>query len=384
MSRTLLVTGGTGTLGRELVRRFVQDPAFSKVVVLTRVGSTAGPATPQKEGGGGLDRTGVGGDERQGAHLEMVQADLRSADHIGLSARSHEALSREVTDILHCAAATRFDLSIAEARAVNVAGTESLLRFAEECRSLKQVGCFSTVYVAGRRTGRFAEEDLENDGAGFVNTYEQSKNEMEQAVRSRMADLPVAVYRLSTLVGDSRTGAVTGFNAFHYALRLLYQGLAPMVPGEPRTKVDIVPIDYVADAAHWLFRNSFAPGRTYHLCSGPERSSTFEELMEATFESFERVRPEWRKRSIEKPVVVDLPTYELFVRSVEETGNDVLKRATRAIETFAYQLAYPKIFDAARTWSALEGSGLRPPFVLEYYPKVVRYCIETEWGAAAG
>jgi nucleoside-diphosphate-sugar epimerase len=260
-----------------------------------------------------------------------------------------------------------------------VGGTRSLLEFAAGCSSLLQIGCFSTVYVAGRRTGRFTENDLDDGGAGFVNSYEQSKSEMEREIRDRMGDLPLAIYRLSTLIGDSATGAVTGFNAFHHALRLLYQGLAPMMPGNPAHRIDVVGVDYVADAACWLFRRRFEAGRTYHLCSGPERSSSLAELIDAVMSAFYRFRPEWRRRGIERPAIVDLPTYELFARSVEETGNEVLLRATRAVQSFAYQLAYPKTFDCAATEVALAGSGLRPARVLEYLPDVVRTCLEKEW-----
>jgi hypothetical protein len=68
---------------------------------------------------------------------------------------------------------------------------------------------------------------------------------------------------------------------------------------------------------------------------------------------------------------------------VEEAGNDVLRQATRAVQAFAYQLAYPKSFDARRAEAALVGSGVTAPDVLDFYPKVVRHCVETSWGAAA-
>jgi long-chain acyl-CoA synthetase len=360
MDRTVLVTGGTGALGRELVRRLVRDPDAARVVVLSRIAR----------------------DPEHG--VELVRGDVEAGGGLGLVPAVREALSREVTDILHCAAATQFTLPLEEARAANVGGTRSLLEFASGCRSLQRVGCFSTVYVAGRSTGRITEEDLEDGGAGFVNSYEQSKNEMEWEVRARMADLPLGVYRLSTLIGDSTTGGVPAYNAFHHALRLLYHGLAPMVPGDRAHPVDLTAVDYVSDAACWLFQNRFEAGRTYHLCSGPAASCTLDELIDAVVDAFHRFRPEWRRRSIEKPAIVSLPTYELFVRSVEEAGNAVLLAATRAVQSFAYQLAYPKTFDTARTEAALEGSGLRPPPVLEYLPAVVRTCIETGWGERSG
>jgi nucleoside-diphosphate-sugar epimerase len=359
--RTLLVTGGTGTLGRELVRRLAAGPSAPRVIVLSRSARDSDPRLP--------------------AGVRVVRGDL-AAGALGLSPATRDELSAEVTDILHCAADTRFTLPLEEARAANVGGTLALLDFAAGCRSLERVGCFSTVYVAGRRIGRIAESDLDDGGAGFANTYERSKHEMEREVRARMADLPIAVYRASTLIGDSRTGAVTGPNAFHHALRLLYHGLAPMVPGRPENPVDVVAVDYVADAACWLFERRFEPGRTYHLCSGPA-ASTLAELIDATMETFIRMRPEWRRRHVEKPAIVDPDTYRLFVRSVEETGNEVLLRATRAVQSFADQLACPKTFDTRVAEAALDGSGLRPPRVLDFLQEVVSSCLETDWKGAA-
>jgi nucleoside-diphosphate-sugar epimerase len=195
-----------------------------------------------------------------------------------------------------------------------------------------------------------------------------------------MPSLPIALYRLSTIIGDSRSGEVTGFNAVHHALRLLYQGLAPMVPGSEGALVDLIPVDYAADAAHCLFARHFTPGSTYHLCAGADRSATLGSLLDATMLAFERHRPAWRKRSIVRPAIVDLGTYELFVRSVEEAGNQVLLQATHAVKAFAYQLAYPKVFDARNASATLAAHEIEPPAVLDYYERVVRWCIESNWG----
>jgi hypothetical protein len=104
-------------------------------------------------------------------------------------------------------------------------------------------------------------------------------------------------------------------------------------------------------------------------------------LLDATMAAFERHRPAWRKRSIARPALVELATYELFVRSVEEAGNQVLLQATRAVQAFAYQLAYPKVFDARNAEAALVPRGIQAPPVLDYYERIIRWCIETNWGA---
>ena len=312
--------------------------------------------------------------------VQTIVGDVRQGSSLGLAGSEREILRESVTDIVHCAADTTFNRPLAEARATNVAGTEAILAFARECPRLERIACFSTVYVAGRATGCFTERNI-GGADGFVNSYEESKAEMESVVREAMHDLPVAIYRLSTIIGDSRTGEVSGFNAIHHALRLLYQGLAPMVPGKETSLVDLIPVDYAAAASHYLFEHAFTTGATYHICAGGHRSATLGALLDATMAAFQRHRPAWRKRSIARPAIVDLPTYELFVRSVEEAGNHVLLQATRAVQAFAYQLAFPKVFDARRAEAALTPAGFPVPSVMDYYERVVQWCIETNWGA---
>jgi nucleoside-diphosphate-sugar epimerase len=362
LRRTILVTGGSGTLGRALVARLAAADATA-VVSLSRGAATsrAGDVPP---------------------NVRHLTGDVRAGATLGLPVTECDALRASVTHIVHCAADTTFNRPLAESRATNVDGTRSVLAFARQCPALQRVACFSTVYVAGRTTGCFGEDDV-GGADGFVNNYEQSKAEMETLVREAMGDLPLAIYRLSTIIGDSRTGAVPGLNAIHHALRLLYQGLAPMVPGTETSLVDLIPVDFAARAAGQLFEQAFTPGATYHVCAGAAKSATLGALLDATMTAFERYRPAWRKRSIARPAIVDLNTYELFVRSVEEAGNQVLLQATRAVQAFAYQLAYPKIFDASRTQAALASSGMEVPAVLDYYDRVVRWCVETNWGADA-
>ena len=361
----LLITGGTGALGRELLKHVASDWR-GDVFVLTR------GSHPEERSDERVPATA-------GAALRFIRGDITQGATLGMSVADADLIRSRVTHVLHCAAATSFTLTIDDARLVNVDGTRALLEFARTCPRLQAVACASTAYVAGKRTGVILERDT--SAAGYVNTYEQSKHEMEDVIRSAMATLPVSICRFSTIIGHSQTGVVTGFNAIHHALRLFYQGLAPMLPGELSTSIDLIPVDFAARALLALL-GRFQPGQTYHFCAGAARSCSLDELLSRTVTAFEQSRPAWRKRRIERPAVVDADTYALFVRSVEESGNVVLQQATRAVQAFALQLAYPKTFDTREADAALVGSGIAPPHVSEFYDKVVAHCVMTNWGSA--
>jgi nucleoside-diphosphate-sugar epimerase len=367
MRRNVFITGATGTVGSELLRRLAAREDTTINLLVRRAGYDRRPQIDY-----GL--RGV----RVAATLNVFEGDLCAGDTLGLPQNTFDSLARTTTHVIHCGGSTSFALRLDESRAVNVAGTARVLRFAQRCERLESAAFFSTVYVSGMRRGIFAETDFGDAGHGFVNPYEQSKAEMEEVVRAQMPDLPIMLFRLSTVIGDSRNGTVHGFNALHHAIRMLYQGLAPMVPGVPSTPVDMVSSDYVADAALHLIDNQARCG-VFHLAAG-ECAATIGDLLSATIDSLVRFRPAWRKRSIEKPLLVDLDTYELFVRSVEEAGNDVLRNATRSIRTFAYQLAHPKVFATRKTAESLEAGRIAPKPVLQFYPQIVKYCVESNWG----
>src|SRR5207248_2860804 len=114
-----------------------------------------------------------------------------------IRADSKTVCPTNVTEIIHCAADTRFGISIEEARAANVEGTRRLLQFARRCPRLQKFAHISSVYAAGKLTGEFEEAPFPAP-RGFFNSYQQSKYEAEELVLSALPVVPVAIFRLST------------------------------------------------------------------------------------------------------------------------------------------------------------------------------------------
>ncbi len=356
MRHTVLMTGGTGMVGRDLLPKICSQESVEKVIALTR-GNAMLPAHQK---------------------IEAVCGDVRLPD-LGLQHDVKQSIAKAVTTIIHGAAETSFASGLSAARAVNVGGTENITRFATDCPRLKAFCHLSTVYVCGKRTGTIREGELEHN-SGFVNAYEQSKYEAEQLVASQAHRLPTTVLRLSTILGRSLDGAVTKSGAIHYALRFFFHSLAPMVPGTKESLVDLIALDYAVDSISLAALDQFRPGSTWHVCGGSDAFS-LEQFLEETLQLFYKNRPAWRKRAIEKPAIVNLETFDLFVRSVEELGESVLKNSVAVLKSFAPQLAYPKLISDASTQLVMQRTGLARPEIRDYYPKVIRFLLENNWEA---
>ena len=306
--------------------------------------------------------------------IRPVAGDVAAGGTLGLTPRDADVVQSTITGIIHAAADTRFTAPIVEARAVNTNGTRNVLAFAAGCPRLERFLALSTTHVAGRRTGDVFEQELEHD-TGFVNTYEASKYEAERELRARAGDLPVSVCRLSTVVGDSRTGEIPRRGALHQAVLFMYASLVPMMPGDEESPVDLVALDYAAEAIAWLATRGFTAGRTWHLCAGADTIGAGE-LLDLTLAAFAEYRPAWRKRAIARPALVGLETFELFRRSGELVGDAALRESTEGIANFAPQLAYPKRFDTSGCAAALAGSGIEPPPIRSAWRSVVRRLVQ--------
>jgi thioester reductase-like protein len=306
--------------------------------------------------------------------IRLVRGDL-TKDHLGLPSSLYAELAQTVDGIIHAAATTRFDLPLAEARRVNVLATEHLVRFARRCRNLAHFGLLSTVFVSGRRKGRILESERAHT-AGFVNTYEQSKYEAEACLES--SDVPYVIYRLSTLVGDSRTGFTSHFTTPHQALRVMHLGLASLVPGLPACSVDLIPTEWAAATIVNHFLNQAAAGRAIHVVAGPARSYSLAQVIDESYERLGELDPAWKARHYPKPAIATQAAFQLLVRSAEQARDSLMIGVLGMLRYFTEQFSYPKDFDATN----LNGADPAPD-IGDYYGRVVAYCLKTRWGRRA-
>jgi nucleoside-diphosphate-sugar epimerase len=262
MKKKVLVTGARGLLGAEIIARLLAK-GYSGVAFLR----SDGPVL-RNDGTPIASTTYQGGYPNAGA-LAWVRGDVAET-LLGLNRATYEALQADTDAIVHCAALTSFGRKPETYDAINFRGTERVIEFAQRNAANPIPMLYvSTAYVCGERPGVFHEEDLEL-GQRLGNPYEQSKYRAEQSVRAAMrAGLPAAILRPAIIVGDSVTGAIRKFDTLYTVVRLTAAGLVRTMPGDYGATLDIVPIDWVADAVVAALEGfQLARGRTLHLTSG--------------------------------------------------------------------------------------------------------------------
>jgi thioester reductase-like protein len=356
----VLLTGATGFVGMELLARFLER-SDRKIVTMIR-------ARDDDDAGGRIDAVlanllGNHGARYRG-RIDAVASSITQPG-LGLAPERLEALARRVTTIVHCAASVSFTLPIDQARAINVEGTRRMLEFAELAHAAGGLGRYahiSTAYVAGTHAGRFREGDLDV-GQRFNNSYEQSKFEAEQLVRERLA-LPFTILRPSIVVGDRHSGWTSAFNVLYWPLRAFARGLFTEVPAIPSSLVDVVSVDYVADAVYELCEAPGGVHETYHLTAGAH-ASTMGEIAHMASRYFRRPLP-----TVLSPD--EFAAFEL------EAGSTY--RALEGTSVFFPYFSISAVFDETAARTRLEPVGISVSPLGDYLDRLLDFATRSRWG----
>jgi nucleoside-diphosphate-sugar epimerase len=328
----ILLTGATGFLGMEVLARLLER-TDRKVLCLVRAPDDAAAELRLD----GVLTTLYRDPSPYRSRVRAMRGDLTS----GLP-----ELDEPVDVVCHCAASIAFDLPLEQAREINVEGTRAMLALARAAGARRFVHV-STAYVAGTHAGTFREDML---GNAYRNTYEQTKSEAERLFAG-VEDLDVAIARPSIVMGESGTGWTPAFNVLYWPLRAFARGLFEQVPAKPDGRVDVVPVDYVADGIARLI-DSGETG-TFNLVSGAD-AATVDELAELACAHFDRPRPPYvdsgafGDATADEHGAVYLPYFDMDV-----------------------------VFDDANTRERL---GLRAPRLRDYFDTLMDYADAAMWG----
>ena len=153
--------------------------------------------------------------------------------------------------------------------------------------------------VAGKRKNEVVTEDESIDwDRSDYDPYARTKKFCEHMIRQLLPDVPMTIFRPSIVLGDSRYLQTTQFDMVKAFVFLA--GL-PALPLRASDRIDIVNVDFVAEAIADLHQKESPKYDTYHLSSGTD-SQTYRQLTTALAIAQNKRRPFfcrfWKSRSV--------------------------------------------------------------------------------------
>jgi NAD(P)-dependent dehydrogenase (short-subunit alcohol dehydrogenase family) len=345
------VTGGTGFIGRFLIDNLLKRKGT--VHVLVRKDSMKKFEALAKQRG--WDRKRV-----------LPVAGEMTAPKCGLSAAQLRALSGKVKHFFHLAAIYDMAAKPDALHAANIDGTRNALDLAAALKA----GCFhhtSSIAAAGMYPGVF-REDMFDEAEGLDDPYLRTKHDSEGLVR---ADTRIKwrIYRPAMVVGHSQTGEIDKIDGPYYFfsfLKKLRQTLPPWMPtlGIEGGRINIVPVDFVANAMDHIAHKPRLDGHCFHL-TDPEPMRVGEVL-----NTFARAghAPEMTMR-IDARMFAFLPgSVRMAVGSLPPVKRFVgmLLRDFKIPREVLKFITYPTRFDNREAERALKGSGIAVPRLDDY------------------
>ena len=370
----IFLTGSTGYIGAHVAANLLKDGAALNLLVRAREPHEAEVRLWQ---GLQLHMDFPTFYEHLQTRVRVFRGDI-TLENFGLARDDYDRLIHSTDSIIHCAASLNRK-SEKSCLNVNLRGALEVVQLARRCHhyhGLRRFSQVSTVAVCGKRSNEVVTEDKSIDWErSDYDPYARTKKFNEHMIRQLLPEVPLTFFRPSIVLGDSRRAETTQFDMVRSFVFLA--GL-PMLPFRSTDKIDIVNVDFVADAIATLHQKAEPQYDTYHLSSGTG-SQTFKELTDA-LAAAQRKRGPVFLPMLEKPFSA---TVNLLANQRGGMGH-----GAALLKVFMPYLIWNTVFDNTRITSEL---GRKPALFSQYSYPLLKFSSDTkfqypyqEWPAQRG
>jgi long-chain acyl-CoA synthetase len=286
--------------------------------------------------------------------------------YFGLPDDDYRVLVRTTDSVIHCAASLNRK-SEKSCLNVNLRGTLEVIQLAQRARDdhgLRRFSHVSTVAVCGQRSDEVVQEDSSIDwNRSDYDPYARTKKFCEHMVRQLLPGVPLTIFRPSIVLGDSRRPET---NQFDMVRAFVFLAGLPALPFRATDRIDIVPVDFVADAVATLHQKEKPAHDIYHLSSGVE-SETFVELTDAL------AKAQGKRGPVFVPGL-EAPSAKM-VNALAGRAGKIGGLAT-LMKVFLPYLVWNTVFDNSR---AIAEMGRKPAPFSEYCFPLLKFSRETHF-----
>jgi len=313
--------------------------------------------------------------ERWGADDKQVIAvygDL-AQPNLGVAAADVKRLKGKVDHFFHLAAIYDLAAGPEEQQLANVEGTRNAVKLA----GTLDARCFhhvSSIAAAGLYDGVF-REDMFDEAEDLDHPYLKTKHDSEGVVRHECRR-PFRIYRPGMVIGHSKTGEIDKVDGPYYFFKTLQKLrgiLPPWMPmiGIEGGRMNLVPVDFVADALDHIAHKRGLDGKCFHLTD--PQPLRIGEVLNIFAGAGHAPKMTMRVNArmfgfIPAPVLYGLASLSPVKRAIKVTLTDL------GIPRDVFQfINWPTRYDNREAARALKGSGIEVPRLETYAPKVWDY-----------
>ena len=314
--KKVLITGGTGFVGKVLLEKVLRTLEVDKVYLLIRDSKkTAEEKFEDLINSKAFlrlkDRYQDGYEDWFRDKVKFIRSDL-TKEGLDLSASDREYLEDNLDLIIHCGASVDFDANIYDNFLINVEGTLALYDLAEKSKKDVEFCYVSTAYVNSYKGSacisefssprhfvnpfelvdhiREYKKDAKIDFNGHPNTYTYTKSLAETILleRSGSSSTRVAIVRPSCICSAHREpfpGWVDSISATSAVILFTAMGAARTLNGSASNIADNIPVDYVVNAILLgIFDSRGEKLRVYHSSSSFSNPMTWGDVRNFTID----------------------------------------------------------------------------------------------------
>jgi len=297
-----------------------------------------------------------------------------SLPRLGLDTRAYHKILTGLDGVLHIAANVNLVGNASSLERVNVGGTAQMIELCLEADlPLVYASSYAVSGMLGFQQGLVIRESDLDVGQELPTDYARSKFEAEKLIHAAgNKGLRWVITRPGNIFGDSVTGAypltnptVTGFY-YDIFRTVTTTGLAMFQPD----RLDITPVDYIAEAIVAVIFEPEAFGKTFHLVNPDVKA--FYEVVNLLIDYGYRIR------FLPLSEFVDLFRKRRVLHQGKAYSSFFTAMARHFEEYFVdNRFRFGATFDIANVQSILEPKGIKCPKInMDLLSNYLQYCIE--------
>ncbi len=265
---TLLITGVTGFLGGAALEAILNSHSDVNLLLLVRADNGEAAVARVKEN---LRKFNI--DEAKLTKIapcNILLGDLAYPERFLGDTRLDK-----VTHVLNCAAVASFGSNPLIWK-VNVEGTLQFARRMAKVAGLQRFLHVGTAMSCSPEPDSLVAESAEfRERAEHLVEYTHSKSTIEQLMQQQLPTLPLIIARPSIVVGHTRHGCQPSSSIFWvFSMGLMLQKFLCSM----EDRIDVVPVDYCANALLLLLDAPLVQGEVIHISAGEESSVRFADI----------------------------------------------------------------------------------------------------------